>query len=250
MRPPPIEISEAFVHYSPAVLGRQALFEKLRGRAAEGFTSLAGLSLCVEAGNALALIGDNGAGKSTLLRVIAGTVPLSSGKVRVSGRVTPLLDLGAGLEGALNGWENIELAASLQRLRRAQAKAFRDYVVEFSGLGEALSRPVRTYSAGMCLRLVFSLRTFVEPEIFVVDEVFGVGDLAFSEKAGARLRELLNGASALVFATHDLHLAEELCGEAAWLHQGTLRFLGPARDTISLYCGARSAKEAKQPYAA
>jgi ABC-type polysaccharide/polyol phosphate transport system ATPase subunit len=245
-----IELSEVFVQYSPAVMGRRALFEKLLKRAVDRFTALAEVSVKVRRGTGLALIGDNGAGKSTLLRVIAGTVPTTRGTVRVRGEVTTLLDLGAGLEDALSGWENIELAAALQRLPYAQTRAFRDYVVWFSQLGEALSRPVRSYSAGMRLRLMFSLRTFVQPEILVVDEIFSVGDLAFSEKARARTRELLTAASALVFATHDMPLAEEFCDQAAWLDRGRLKVLGPTRGTVELYCASRSAKMMKHSRAA
>lgn len=237
----PILLSEVCVAYAPSIMGRRALFDMLGGKQVSPFVALNRVSLAIEAGSSIAVIGQNGAGKSTLLKVAAGILPPSRGDVTIHGSVGTLLDLGAGLEGALDGWKNIELAAALQRFCTKRTLKFRDYVADFSGLGPALSRPVRTYSAGMTLRLLFSLRTFVEPDILVIDEVFGAGDHAFTKKANARMRELLNCASTVIFASHDHHLLQELCTQAVWLDHGTIVAQGAVADVIGRYLDAQSA---------
>jgi ABC-2 type transport system ATP-binding protein/lipopolysaccharide transport system ATP-binding protein len=155
--------------------------------------------------------------------------------VIISTNVTPLVDLGAGLEDGVNGFDNIQLSAKLQRIPRNRLAAFSSYVQAFSELGEALSRPVRTYSSGMTLRLSFALRTFTKPDILVLDEVFGVGDHNFSIKAKARTTELLQAASCLLLASHDANLIREFCTLALWLEWGRVKAFGSVDDVLAQY---------------
>lgn len=238
MSEPIISLRQATVSYSPSVMGRRAVFERLRGRKPEGFTALHGIDLDIPRGESVGLLGTNGAGKSTLLKLVAGIIPPSSGTAIIRGEATPLLDLGAGIEGALDGWENIKLAAALQRIAPGRFDEFRDYVVSFSELGEALARPVRTYSSGMMLRLVFALRTFIDPEILVLDEIFGVGDVHFSSKAEARTRGLMRSASTLILASHDTRLLAEFCRIAVWLEKGRIVKVGPTEEIGAAYAEA------------
>jgi lipopolysaccharide transport system ATP-binding protein len=235
MSHPAIKLNAVTVSYSPAVMGRSWLMDLARGRSRESFTALRDVTLELGHGESVGIIGNNGAGKSTLLKVMAGIAPATNGRVEINGAVMSLLNLGAGVETHLDGWENIDLLASLQRIPRRQRPAFRDYVAEFSELGEALSRPVRTYSAGMLLRLVFSLRTFIQPDILVIDEVFSVGDLNFAGKAQKRTTELITMASSLALASHDAGLITAFCKQAIWLEKGRLVKRGPAAEIVDAY---------------
>jgi ABC-2 type transport system ATP-binding protein/lipopolysaccharide transport system ATP-binding protein len=235
MNCPAINLTSVTVSYSPAVMGRSWMMDLARGRPRQPLTALRDIHIEVPCGGSVGIIGNNGAGKSTLLRVMAGILPATNGRVEINGSVTSLLNLDAGVETHLNGWDNIDLLAALQRIPRRQLPAFRDYVAEFSALGEALSRPVRTYSAGMLLRLIFSLRTFTQPDILVVDEVFGVGDRHFAAKAKERTTALLTKASSFALASHDPTLITAFCREAIWLDNGNLIKQGPAADVVRAY---------------
>lgn len=230
-----IVIENATISYSPAVMGRSWIIDLIRRHETRPFVSLKNINFELKRGESVGIIGGNGAGKSTLLKVMAGILAPSSGKVEISGNVTTLLDLGAGVEGHLTGHENIDLSASLQRFPKSDAAAFRQYVEDFSELGEALERPIRTYSMGMMLRLMFSLRTFVDPEILVVDEVFGVGDQKFASKAQERTREIISNASSFALASHDLRLISEFCTRTVWLNKGVIVMDGPTEEVISRY---------------
>jgi ABC-type polysaccharide/polyol phosphate transport system ATPase subunit len=230
-----LQLSQVSVHYSPAVMGRKILFDRLMGITVAPFVALDAVDLRIIAGESVGVVGCNGAGKSTLLRVAAGILPPTLGQVRVGRNVTALIDLSAGLEGALSGRDNIKLAAKLQRIPSKLFNSFLEYVRDFSELGEALARPVRTYSSGMALRLAFSLRTFLHPDLLVMDEVFGVGDHNFSLKARGRTTQLLRAASSLLFASHDANLIREFCTSAVWLDRGKLKAFGPAAEVLAIY---------------
>lgn len=236
----PITLTNVTVSYSPAVMGRSFIIDTLRGRKREPFVSLRDVSLRLEHGESLGIVGHNGAGKSTILKVMAGLLPPISGQIDINGRVSSLLELGAGLEGSLDGWTNIDLSASLQRLPKNKIADFKEYVVSFSELGPALDRPVRTYSVGMLLRLIFSMRTYVAPEILVVDEVFGVGDKLFAAKAQKRTSEILRSASCFALASHDVSLLKTFCKRAIWLDGGRLLMEGPTEEVTQSYAAATS----------
>jgi lipopolysaccharide transport system ATP-binding protein len=178
------------------------------------------VSLEVARGEVVGLVGPNGAGKSTLLRVVAGIYRPDRGTVRVRGRVTPFLTPQAGLSSTLSGWENIELGLILLGQSRPKARAAAPAVAEFSGLGEFLDAPIRTYSTGMQARLGFALVAFSEPDVMVVDEVLGAGDEEFRERSQEKIRELIRGGRAVLMASHALPALTDLSDRLVRLERG------------------------------
>lgn len=199
--------------------------------AAQYISALRGVNLEIQQGERVALIGHNGSGKSTLLRAMAGIYPPAGGSIRVSGRLGALLELGLGFESEATGRENIYYRGmAMGYSRRALAKRESD-IVEFCGLGDFIDLPVRTYSAGMYVRLAFAISTSFSPEVLLVDEVFGAGDAAFAQKAIARMEEIVLRSGIFVIATHDLSLVQRVCSRAIWLEAGRIVADGPT-DTI------------------
>lgn len=193
--------------------------------------ALRGINIEIQQGERVALIGHNGSGKSTLLRAIAGIFPLASGSIRVSGKMGVLLELGLGFEPEATGRENIYYRGmAMGYSRRALAKHEAE-IVEFCGLGDFIDLPVRTYSAGMYVRLAFAISTAFSPEVLLVDEVFGAGDAAFAQKAVTRMQEIVRKSGIFLLATHDLGLVEEVCSRTIWLERGRVVADGPT-DTV------------------
>ncbi len=197
--------------------------------------ALRDVSLCIGDTERVGVIGENGAGKSTLLRLIAGIYQPTRGACAVTGRISSLFDISLGFEPDANGWENIACRGYLQGETPRSIAAKRQAIAEFSELGAFLDMPVRYYSAGMALRLAFSIATAIEPEILLVDEVFSVGDLAFQEKARERMREMMGRARLMVIVSHDLELLAKLCTQAVWLDHGRARQVGPIADVLASY---------------
>jgi ABC-type polysaccharide/polyol phosphate transport system ATPase subunit len=193
------------------------------------------LNIQVGQGERVGIIGHNGAGKSTLLRLLAGIYAPSTGRRVVKGRVSSLFDIHLGFEGEANGWENINYRSYLQGETPASVRRKKKEIAEFSELGEFLNMPVRYYSAGMMVRLAFSIATAIEPEILLVDEVLSVGDLAFQHKARERMRQMMARAHLMVMVSHDLEAVERTCTRAIWMHQGQIVRTGPCPDVIAAY---------------
>lgn len=235
LREPSIVLDNVSLHYSPAMMGRKMLFTRPFFGNTRPLVALKSVSMVISPGQSLGVVGRNGAGKSSFLRVCGGILAPTVGRVKIAENVTALIDLGAGIEGALSGFDNIELAAKLQRIPKGRHAEFVRYVRKFSELDDALARPVRTFSSGMTLRLIFSLRTFLQPDLLVVDEIFGVGDRDFSIKARERTTELLRGASSLILASHDANLIKEFCTSAIWLDRGRVKAHGPVNDVLGAY---------------
>lgn len=197
--------------------------------------ALQDVSLTIDEGTRLAVVGHNGAGKSTLLKVLAGIYPPTHGRRCVEGQVSSLFDITLGFELDASGWENIAYRGYLQGETRRTIRAKMQAIAEFSGLGDFLNMPVRYYSAGMMVRLAFSISTAIEPEILLVDEALGAGDLDFQTKARLRMREMMNKARLIVMVSHDLGALMEFCDRGLWLDHGRVRMLGPVRDVIHAY---------------
>ncbi len=204
-------------------------------RPADDVEALRGVTFAVREGERLGVIGHNGAGKSTLLRVLAGVYRPSSGVCRIEGRVSSLFDISLSFEPDANGWQNILYRGYLQRESPRSIRSKAASIAEFSGLGPALDMPVRYYSSGMLVRLAFSISTAIEPEILLVDEVLGAGDLGFQEKARARMRELIGRARVIVLVSHDLTSLSQLCDRVLWLDHGKVRQLGQPAPTVAAY---------------
>jgi lipopolysaccharide transport system ATP-binding protein len=194
-----------------------------------------GISLELKDGDKLGLVGHNGAGKTSLLRVLAGVYEPTGGWISVEGSVIPLLDINLGIDYESTGYENVLLRGAVLGLKRRDRKNLSDHIAEFTGLGNYLAVPVRTYSSGMVLRLAFSISTSVTPEILLLDEFFSVGDAEFLEKAERRLNELISKAGILVFASHSQDLIRRLCNKVLWLDNGEIRALGDVEPVLAEY---------------
>ncbi len=192
-------------------------------------------------GERLGLIGSNGAGKTTLLRTLAGIYEPVVGRVSVHGSLAALLDTSLGMNVDMNGRENILLRGLFNGLPKSMLPQLERDVAEFADLGDFLDLPVRTYSAGMGVRLGFALATAIRPQILLMDEWFLAGDANFMEKARARLEELVRGADILVLSTHSLEIVRTWCTRVIWLDQGRLVADGPAGEVLDRYLAAAGA---------
>lgn len=215
-----------------------------RSRRAGTFQALEGVSFEVPRGTTVGLIGHNGSGKSTLLKILAGVYRPTSGAVVVDGRVSALLELGAGFHGELTGRENIYLNGSILGMSRREIESSMDDIIEFAGIGDFIDSPVKVYSSGMYVRLGFAIAVTLDPEILIVDEIIAVGDEEFQRKCFDHLFRLRNQGTTIVLVTHSMGLAAELCDSAVWLDHGHVRAIGPAPEVISEYLGAVNEREA------
>ncbi|MGH7866291.1 MAG: ABC transporter ATP-binding protein [Candidatus Dormibacteraceae bacterium] len=196
---------------------------------------LRGISLTVPQGTTLGLIGPNGAGKSTALKLMAKILTPDRGEVHINGRLSALIELGAGFQMEYTGRENIYLNASLLGLSRAETKAKFDDIVAFAELEDFIDVPVRTYSSGMYMRLGFSVAIHVDPEVLLIDEILAVGDESFQRKCFGWLRSFQNRGGTIVMVSHSMSMMQELCSQVAWIEQGDLRQLGKPREVIEAY---------------
>jgi homopolymeric O-antigen transport system ATP-binding protein len=208
------------------------------------------VTLSVRQGDRLGIIGHNGAGKSTLLRLLAGIYPPTAGCMEVEGRISSLFDIALGFETEANGWENIAYRCYLQGETPRSVRRKRDAIAEFSELGDFLNMPVRYYSAGMMVRLAFSIATAIDPEILLVDEVLSVGDMAFQNKAAARMNEMMAKAHLMVLVSHDLSAVARLCNRIVWMDHGRPLQVGPADEVIAAYKDSVEPEPAPAPQAA
>lgn len=206
--------------------------------------AIRGLTLNLEEGDRLAIVGRNGSGKSTLLKVCAGLILPDQGKVEISGTHAAVINSGSGLDYDASGVENTEMIGRLFGLSKEGRKALLEDVAEFTELGDFLSLPVRTYSSGMVVRLLFALATSVNRDIFVVDEVIGAGDAIFVEKAAKRVHAMFARAKVLVLATHSGQIAEQLCNKMLWLDSGRQIMLGSPAEVWEAYIAQRPPLEA------
>jgi ABC-2 type transport system ATP-binding protein len=196
------------------------------------------IDLRLQDGDRLALIGHNGAGKSTLLRVMAGIFEPTEGSVAIGGSVVPMFNISLGMDLESTGYENILLRGLYLGLPRAEIERRVDEIAEFSGLGEFLSLPMRTYSTGMRMRLAFSVSTAIRPDILLVDEGLGTADAAFTQRARGRIEAFAAEASILVLAAHSIPLIRAMCNQAALLNHGRIDLIGPIDDVIAAYRAA------------
>ena len=208
----------------------------VRGRTeATDVWALRDVSLRVEPGEAVGLIGRNGSGKTTLLRLVAGIIKPSGGRVAAGGRIGSLLELGAGFHPDFSGRENVFLNGSIHGLPRATIRERFDEIVAFAELEGAIDRPVRTYSSGMYMRLGFAIAAFLDADVLLLDEVFAVGDEAFQRKCFGKIFEFKQRGGTIVFVSHDASAVERLCGRAVLLQHGQVAYDGPTHEALVLY---------------
>lgn len=206
-----------------------------RERSGRGYLALSNVSFEIPRGQAVGLIGRNGAGKSTLLQILTGSLRASEGEIFVNGRVSALLELGAGFNPEFTGRENIYLAGAVLGMSEAEIKGKYQAIVEFADIGEFIDHPVKSYSSGMMVRLAFSLQVHVDPDILIVDEALSVGDIFFQQRCIAKIREILDRGVTLLFVSHGLNSVKSLCSRAIHLEKGVIRADGLASDVCDAY---------------
>jgi ABC-2 type transport system ATP-binding protein/lipopolysaccharide transport system ATP-binding protein len=204
-----------------------------------GIQAIDNVSMRLEEGDRLALIGHNGAGKTTMLRVLAGIYEPSIGEMAVDGKTIPFFDLGLGMDPESTGYENILLRGLYLGLPRREIRRKTEEIAAFTELGAFLEMPLRTYSAGMHTRLAFAVATSVEPEILLIDEGIGAGDAAFVEKAKRRLDAFIARAGILVLASHNDDLIRRMCNKALLLEHGRVLASGSVEDVLARYNAGR-----------
>ncbi|MDQ5884269.1 MAG: lipopolysaccharide transport system ATP-binding protein [Pseudomonadota bacterium] len=197
--------------------------------------SLSDVSLNIEHGDRVGLIGHNGAGKSTFLRTLAGIYEPNQGVIETEGKISSMLDLMYGIEAESTGYENIFMRGLMLGLTRQEIQQKTQEIADFSCLGDYLSMPVRTYSSGMMVRLAFSISACVQPDILLIDEIFGAGDADFLDKARQRMISLMNHSRIVVFASHSAELIEEFCNKVLVLNAGSVEYFGAIDHVPSQY---------------
>jgi len=203
----------------------------------EPFNALRNISFRVDHGESVGIVGSNGAGKSTLLSLIAGLVPPDRGTVTVNGRVAALLELGSGFHPDLTGAENVSLNAALLGMSRQELREAYYNIVEFAELADFMDEPLRTYSAGMIMRLAFSVAVNAAPDVLLIDEVLAVGDQAFQAKCLDKIQEFRRLEKTIVCVSHVGGAIQQLCSRAIWLDHGDLLLDGPALEVTDAYQG-------------
>ena len=201
------------------------------------FWALQGVDLNIKRGEVFGIIGNNGAGKSTMLKVISGVLLPKRGRVRVYGKIAPLLELGAGFHPELSGRENVYLNGSLLGYDKEEMEAVYDDIVEFAELKPFMDAPIRTYSSGMYARLGFAVATAHVPEILIVDEVLSVGDEAFQNKCKDRMKSFQEQGATVLLVTHGLETIETMCDRAMWLDHGKVRLIDEPSAVVAAYRG-------------
>lgn len=189
----------------------------------------------MDAGECVALVGLNGSGKSTFLKILAGVLEPTEGEVRISGTIAPLIELGAGFDMDLTGRENVWLNGAILGYSRSIMRAHYDEIVDFSGLKKFMDTPLKNFSSGMLARLAFSVMTFGDPDILIVDEVLSVGDFIFQEKCKERIRRMRESGTAILLVSHSMEQVREICTRAVWMEKGIVRKDGPCREVTEEY---------------
>jgi lipopolysaccharide transport system ATP-binding protein len=230
-------VTKTFARHGGQMLLRERLQNFFSGRSRERFVALKDVSFTLPRGQGLAVLGSNGAGKSTLLNLAAGIARPDSGRVQINGRVAPLLELGSGFHPDLTGAENVVVNAALIGLTRKRTRQLFDEIVEFADIGDFISEPLRTYSTGMMMRLAFAVAINMDPDILLIDEILGVGDVKFQQKCFERIRRFRTAGHTVLCVSHSPGMVEELCSEAIWLDHGHLVLSGPIGDVAAAYEG-------------
>jgi lipopolysaccharide transport system ATP-binding protein len=201
----------------------------------ENFWALKNVSFNVKHGEVVGIIGRNGAGKSTLLKILSRITEPTEGRIRITGRVASLLEVGTGFHPELTGRENIYLNGAILGMSRAETKTKFDEIVAFAGVDKFLDTPVKRYSSGMYVRLAFAVAAHLEPEILIVDEVLAVGDAEFQKKCLGKMRDVATGGRTVLFVSHSMQAVSVLCNRALFLHGGSIAYAGGVIETIDAY---------------
>lgn len=208
---------------------------KKKKKKKEYFNALTNVSFNVKKGEVIGLIGSNGAGKSTLLKVVSGVMKPTEGKVETRGAISPMIELGAGMDNELTARENIFLNGAVMGYSKEFLESKFDEIVEFSELQDFLDVPVKNFSSGMTAKLAFSVATIVDPEILIVDEILSVGDIKFQEKSKNKMLSMIKGGTTVLYVSHSLPSIEELCDRVIWLEHGKIIEIGNTKEVCKHY---------------
>ncbi len=227
---------------------RQRLKALLTGRHLHrSHWALQEVSFNLHQGQCLGVIGDNGAGKSSLLKLLAGSLQPSTGSITRSGRLTAILELGAGFHPDFTGRQNLYFGGSLIGISAAEMALLEPEIIDFCELGAAMDRPVKTYSSGMTVRLAFALVTAVEPQLLIIDEALAVGDQHFQKKCVERIEQFRSNGCTILFCSHSLYHVQQLCDTSLWLKGGKVQAYGPTAEVLAGYEAHVRAQAAPQP---
>jgi len=199
------------------------------------YPALKNISFTVNSGEVLAIIGRNGAGKSTLLKILARVLPPTSGSVRVSGSIAPMIELGAGFHPEMSGEENVLLYSTLMGRDIRKTRERIGAIAEWAEVSDHMDFPLRTFSSGTVARLAFATAADDVSDVLLIDEVLSVGDSKFKEKSKTRMLELIRGGAAVIIVSHDMSAVLELSHKAIWLENGEIKLYGPTKDVVSAY---------------
>ncbi len=236
-------VSVVFTIYDSTTrsLTRRILSTRLGGRIGSGgrhaslIQALSDVNLTIKHGDGVGIVGHNGAGKTTLLRVMAGLYEPCEGEAIIQGHIAPLFNISLGMDPDINGYDNIFLRGIFLGLKRREVADMVDDIAEFTELGEFLDLPIRTYSAGMRMRLAFAISTAIKPDILLLDEGIGAGDAAFLEKAKQRLSDFTQRAGVIVLASHSNSLIRQICNSAILMERGRVMAVGSVDEILRLY---------------
>lgn len=193
------------------------------------------VNLHIHCGELTSIIGPNGAGKSTLLKVVSGVYKPTTGTVEVNGKISPMIELGAGFDGELTARENIYLNGAILGYSKEFLEQKFDEIVEFSELKDFLDVPVKNFSSGMVAKLAFSISTIVDPEVLIVDEILSVGDIKFQEKSKNKMMSMIEGGTTVLYVSHSIDSIKELCSKVIWLDHGKIIKMGNAKEICDEY---------------
>lgn len=199
------------------------------------FVALNDVSFEVNRGEIVGIIGNNGAGKSTLLKILSGVAFQNEGTVDVKGRISSLIELGAGFNPELTGVSNIYFHGSLLGMEKHEIDAVKDSIMEFADIGDFIYQPVKNYSSGMYARLAFAVAINIDPDILIVDEILSVGDVSFQQKCAEKFDEFKKAGKTVIYVSHGLSTVQTYCERAIWLEKGTVKGIGPAFDIVEDY---------------
>ena len=219
------------------------LFKGKRAGKVEEFWALRDVSAQIEPGESVALIGPNGAGKSTALKIIARIIDPTQGMVRVRGRMSALIELGAGFHSDLTGRENVFLNGSILGFSRQEMQSRFEDIVAFAELEQFIDTELKRWSTGMVMRLGFAIATSVNPDILITDEILAVGDEAFQHKCLRRIKTFRANGGTILFVSHDMHAVRDLCSRTVWLDHGTVQMDGPTQDVVAGYLASGRSHE-------
>lgn len=226
-------VSKTYILYKDDKARFKALFFKPKN--AKTNKALNNVSITINRGESVGIVGDNGAGKSTLLKMITGVAFPDEGEITVDGKVAALLELTAGFSMEMTGRENIYLKGYILGLEDSYIKQIEEKIIEFAELGDYIDQPVRTYSSGMKMRLGFAINVNIEPDVLVVDEALSVGDATFKKKCKNKIKEIIANGTTVLYVSHSASSVKEICPRSIYLKKGTVIFDGPTDETLKVY---------------